>query len=162
MIDLGTATRLAAGAIGEPGHRTFFIEVGTETGDHWFLAEKTQIAAFSLEVAALLRETGTGDASAGVDAVIRPPQEVAFRVGEIGIVFSEDSRTFTVLLTPIDATDQEEVRFTVSAELLGAMARTAAEAVTSGRPPCPKCGLAMDPEGHVCPTGNGDLRHHRP
>jgi uncharacterized repeat protein (TIGR03847 family) len=30
--------------------------------------------------------------------------------------------------------------------------------VSAGRPPCPLCGLPLDPNGHVCPRQNG---YHR-
>ena len=30
--------------------------------------------------------------------------------------------------------------------------------VSAGRPPCPLCGLPLDPGGHVCPRQNG---YHR-
>jgi uncharacterized repeat protein (TIGR03847 family) len=35
-----------------------------------------------------------------------------------------------------------------------AMAARGAEAVTSGRPPCPLCEFPMDPAGHQCPRWN--------
>ena len=30
--------------------------------------------------------------------------------------------------------------------------------VSAGRPPCPFCGLPLDPAGHVCPRQNGHRR----
>jgi uncharacterized repeat protein (TIGR03847 family) len=162
MIDLGDVTRFAAGAVGEPGKRTFFVEVAGPAGDHWFQAEKSQVAALALEAATLLRTAGLEGSGTELDAVMRPPADVAFRVGDIGIVYTEESGTFTMVLMPLDEAEDEEVRFTVTAPQLDAMAREAATVVTSGRPACPRCGLAMDPEGHVCPASNGDLRHHRP
>jgi uncharacterized repeat protein (TIGR03847 family) len=30
--------------------------------------------------------------------------------------------------------------------------------ISAGRPPCPLCGLPLDPEGHVCPRQNGYRR----
>jgi len=30
--------------------------------------------------------------------------------------------------------------------------------VAAGRPPCPLCGLPLDPDGHVCPRQNGYRR----
>ena len=30
--------------------------------------------------------------------------------------------------------------------------------VAAGRPPCPLCGLPLDPDGHVCPRQNGHRR----
>jgi len=39
-----------------------------------------------------------------------------------------------------------------------AFAKRAAAVVSAGRPPCPFCGLPLDPAGHVCPRQNGYLR----
>ncbi|WP_129662539.1 DUF3090 family protein [Phytoactinopolyspora endophytica] len=39
-----------------------------------------------------------------------------------------------------------------------AFAKRAHALVAAGRPPCPLCGLALEPEGHVCPRQNGYRR----
>ena len=31
----------------------------------------------------------------------------------------------------------------------------AVEVIAAGRPPCPLCGLPLNPEGHICPRRNG-------
>ncbi len=36
-----------------------------------------------------------------------------------------------------------------------AFVERALRVVAAGRPPCPLCGLPLDPEGHVCPRQNG-------
>jgi uncharacterized repeat protein (TIGR03847 family) len=33
--------------------------------------------------------------------------------------------------------------------------KRALRVVAAGRPPCPLCGLPLDPEGHICPRQNG-------
>ncbi|HEY5033265.1 MAG TPA: DUF3090 family protein, partial [Actinomycetes bacterium] len=39
-----------------------------------------------------------------------------------------------------------------------AFAQRAAAVVGAGRPPCPFCGLPLDPTGHLCPRQNGYRR----
>ncbi|MFA5919625.1 MAG: DUF3090 family protein [Candidatus Nanopelagicaceae bacterium] len=34
----------------------------------------------------------------------------------------------------------------------------ATRVINAGRPPCPFCGLPLDPRGHVCPRANGYRR----
>jgi uncharacterized repeat protein (TIGR03847 family) len=63
-----------------------------------------------------------------------------------------------VVVHPADGEDAEPVSFTVDPAGLDSMARRAVEVVAAGRPSCPWCGLPKDPEGHVCPSSNGDLR----
>jgi uncharacterized repeat protein (TIGR03847 family) len=49
-------------------------------------------------------------------------------------------------------------RVSVTREQASAFAIRATLLVESGRPPCPLCGLPLDPSGHDCPRTNG----HRP
>jgi uncharacterized repeat protein (TIGR03847 family) len=43
----------------------------------------------------------------------------------------------------------------MSAASARAFSRRALQVVSQGRPPCPLCGLPLDPAGHVCPRQNG-------
>jgi uncharacterized repeat protein (TIGR03847 family) len=48
--------------------------------------------------------------------------------------------------------------FGATREQMAAIAIHGTSLVASGRPPCPLCGLPLDPSGHACPRTNG----HRP
>jgi uncharacterized repeat protein (TIGR03847 family) len=50
------------------------------------------------------------------------------------------------------------LRVRISPAAARAFAQRAQELVAAGRPPCPLCGLPLDPEGHVCPRQNGYRR----
>jgi uncharacterized repeat protein (TIGR03847 family) len=154
--------RFAAGADGPPGQRTFFLQVDAESGPAGFLVEKGQVAALALEAGALLREAGlAGVGSATPDDAIDPMLIPEFRVAEIHLQYREEAGTITIILVPT-VDDISSVSFEVTPAQLDAAARSGGAAVRAGRPRCPRCGLAMDPEGHHCPTTNGDLRNHRP
>ncbi len=56
----------------------------------------------------------------------------------------------------VDAGDVLRVR--LSPAVARAFAQRAAAVVGAGRPPCPFCGLPLDPTGHVCPRQNGYRR----
>lgn len=162
MNDLGAVSNIVAGAIGEPGDRTFLIEVRKPNHVSWYVLEKRQVAALALESAQLLETTGFTDAGAGLPAPdLAYPETVSFRVGQIDITYSEDEGVIELVLHSV-SDDEEPVRFSVTPAQLDRMARAAAESVGQGRPACPRCGLAMDSEGHACPVDNGDLRAHRP
>ena len=49
-------------------------------------------------------------------------------------------------------------RILLTREQAAAFAIRATQLVEAGRPPCPLCGLPLDPSGHDCPRTNG----HRP
>ena len=55
-----------------------------------------------------------------------------------------------------DAGDVLRVR--LSPAVARAFAQRAVALVGAGRPPCPFCGLPLDPSGHVCPRQNGYRR----
>lgn len=50
------------------------------------------------------------------------------------------------------------LRVRLSPAVARAFAQRAAAVVGAGRPPCPFCGLPLDPSGHVCPRQNGYRR----
>ena len=167
MIPLGRADRFVAGAVGEPGQRTFLIEVEGSGPPRWFVLEKQQVAALAERVLELLRSSGFE--SEGIPGLaLREPDVVDFRVGEIRMAYASSEELITVTLIAVSDDDEEEsadddgVEFDVTADQLHAMALHAREAVLAGRPQCPRCALPMDPDGHVCPASNGDLRRHRP
>lgn len=58
-----------------------------------------------------------------------------------------------------DAADEGDVlRVRLSAAAARAFAKRASIVVGAGRPPCPFCGLPLDPSGHLCPRSNGYRR----
>ena len=154
MRNFGEIDHLVAGAVGEPGHRTFLIEVGADGALEWFLLEKQQVAALAQRSLELLRDRGLHPEVPGPD--LSDPGEPTFRVGEIAV--GEDGDNLVIVLSPSGDEPADPVAVTVSPDLLGAMALRAAEVVGAGRPACRFCGLPVDAEGHACPASNGDLR----
>ncbi len=157
-----TVDSFVAGFIGEPGKRTFYFQVTIAGVTTSYLAEKAQIAAFAIEAARLLAEQGL----TGVGAQLELPElvdpiEVVFRVGDMQIRLDEDLSLAIVTLDPVDG-DEPAVEASMTTAQLDAASRTGAISVGKGRPRCPRCSLAMDPDGHTCPVTNGDLRGHRP
>lgn len=162
MTALEPALRFVPGYVGVPGQRTFYFEVETTDGTSWYLLEKIQVSAFAEEAGRLLAEAGFQDAGRQLDpGHVREPDDVAFRIGEMRIVYDEAAGLVEITLLAVgEPVDRATVWLTPAQ--LDAAVRLGAEAVGEGRPACPSCGLAVDPEGHACPTTNGDLRGHRP
>jgi uncharacterized repeat protein (TIGR03847 family) len=150
MRVLGTAEIFRAGAIGEPGRRTFYLEVD----DEWFVLEKEQVAAIAAHALELVAGLDTPAQEPG--DLLGHPGEPTFRVGEIGMGYGAGAGA--IGLTAVEDEDEEAVTFLVSPEQLDAMARRALLVVAAGRPPCPFCGLPRDAEDHACPASNGDRR----
>jgi uncharacterized repeat protein (TIGR03847 family) len=73
-------------------------------------------------------------------------------VGDQGGERMPRGRAFT------DQGEENRVRFWATREQMLSLAKHATAVCAAGRPRCPLCGTAMDPEGHTCPALNG----HRP
>jgi len=154
MRNLGEIDHLVAGAVGEPGRRTFLIEIGADGRMEWFLVEKLQVAALAQRSLDLLRQRDIHPELPG--PALSDPGEPTFRVGEIAL--GEDGENLVLVLSPTGDEPADPVAATVSPVLLGEMALRAVEVVGAGRPPCRFCGLPIDAAGHACPASNGDLR----
>ncbi len=157
-----TVERFAAGAIGEPGDREFRLEVVADGATTAYLIEKLQVAALAEEAQNLLRERSMLGAGLQVDpGEVSADTPLEFRVGGLQLAVDDNSGLVTIIL---HSTEEDDLPVTCELSLpqLDAFAREALAIVSSGRPACPRCGLAMDPDGHNCPRSNGDLRGHRP
>lgn len=99
-----------------------------------------------------------------------------FRVGSMTLAWDLDTQTVLVEAQARTEADEEDDDTTPAEEveplsdsdegppvlrvrMTGAMARAFAKraqaVIAAGRPPCPFCGLALSPDGHLCPRQNG-------
>ena len=158
--DLGPAERLAAGAIGQPGQRRFFLEVTAGGKVHSFPCEKSQVAELAQQGLQLLAVASLEPDEEAVQRLVQSrlpiidPEEPKFRIGSIGVAVHL-SEFLSITFSSTD--DEDSATFVVTPEQFRAMALVAVEVVAAGRPICPRCGLPEDPDGHRCPSVNG---HH--
>ena len=150
----------AADAIGEPGARTFLLQIYGDWGRHTYLLEKGQVAALAAGADQLIREAEVV-VDTSLDAPILIDEIPRFRVAQLGLGFDREADVALLTISSVADTD-DDVLYRMSIDVLAAAARQGAVAVAGGRPACPDCGLAMDPAGHACPKTNGDLRNHQP
>lgn len=159
---MSTVERFAGGAIGEPGDRVFLLEAVVDGEAVAYIIEKLQVAALAEEAKRLLRERGMIGAGLSLDpGTVHEDSPIEFRAGGLQLSLADGADTALVIIHSTEESDTPaEYQLTIAQ--LDAFAREALAVVEAGRPACPRCGLAMDPEGHTCPHGNGDLRNHRP
>ena len=172
IFDLNPITHITAGAVGEPGQRTFYIQARQGSQLVTLLCEKQQVAALVMGVEQLLEQLaekdsehiGRSDQILDIDMELEEPLEPDFRVGQMGLGYDED-RSLVVLVAQellpedVDPATASSARFWGTAAQMRTLARHAAEVVASGRPLCPLCGEPLEPEGHFCPRKNG---HSKP
>lgn len=166
-----------AGTVGAPGERTFFLQATGGGRTVSVALEKAQVALLAEKVGELLEEVRRR----GIDVPIGAPRELEdvapldipieeeFRVAALALGFEVSDQMLVIEAqaegegeppeldddSP-DGPDTLRVRITPRAAL--AFAARASRVVDAGRPPCPLCGLPLDPNGHVCPRMNGFRR----
>lgn len=172
-IEFDPVDTLAAGAIGTPGRRAFFIQAVKSDARLTVLVEKQQVALLAREAVAFLEriaeefpedplEIGPELAR---DASVGEPAVPLFRARLIGLGYEPDRELVLIELRERAEGEEGDVaegadpegfvaRLFATRAQVRAMAARAAEAVTRGRPSCPLCDQPMDPEGHRCPRWN--------
>ena len=162
MKELGDVDLFVAGAVGEPGDRTFVLQFVQGEDRLSYLLEKGQVEVLAQQSRELLDNIGLGGAG-GELPESEPwfPDELLFRVGGMQLSYVQSTGVVSLVLIPTDDA-AEPVVYTITPAQLDAAARDGLRAVESGRPKCPRCSLSMEPGGHHCPATNGDLRGYRP
>jgi uncharacterized repeat protein (TIGR03847 family) len=162
--------RFVAGTVGEPGDRAFFLQARKGSALVSVGLEKIQVAALAQRLEDLLDavEAPALDASADEHGLEEPLVEL-FRVGAMALAW--DAATEAVVIEaqtptedgdyvelPDDAEDGPDLlRVRIDALHARGFVRRAEALVSAGRPTCPFCGEPLDPQGHFCSRGNGQL-----
>ena len=165
--------RFVAGTVGQPGERTFFLQVRDAGRLVSVAMEKTQIWALAERVGSLLDEVDRDSAAASVGAgedvaPLDTPVEEEFRVGTLALGWDPEDEVVVLEAQALSETPAEPMsdepdgpdvlRVRMTAAVARSFAIRARRVVAAGRPPCPLCGLPLDVSGHICPRQNGHRR----
>jgi uncharacterized repeat protein (TIGR03847 family) len=171
--------RFVAGTVGQPGERTFYLQATVGSRVTSVALEKGQVSQLAERLDELLdevaRRTGANSGASLLPDVDDGPLDLPltedFRVGAIALAWDHDGERVIIEaqeeseepLEPLadDVPDDGPavLRVRITADAARAFSRRAIKVVNQGRPPCPLCGLPLDPRGHDCPRTNG---HHAP
>jgi uncharacterized repeat protein (TIGR03847 family) len=183
-VELEQVDRITAGAVGEPGERTFFLQA--REGDRLvtILVEKEQVELLGTSILEILATVGreTGEGPPSDELGLEPPLEPLWRAGRLSIGYSEERDRMLLEIEELVEEDeiapqeqlgeqQEEpveaaasadegleparLRLWATREQMLALARHGATVAARGRPKCRYCGNPIDPQGHMCPAMNG-------
>src|SRR5437870_5260224 len=89
-IELDPAESIAVGAIGEPGHRAFYLQARGAHRTLTMLVEKLQVQALAERALELLRGEEAGGAEPPADLV--EPVAADWRAGQLGLGFDPERR----------------------------------------------------------------------
>jgi uncharacterized repeat protein (TIGR03847 family) len=170
--------RFIAGTVGQPGERTFYLQAMGGGRTTSVALEKGQVSQLAERLDELLDEVlrrtagsaaipAAAPAGLADDGPLDLPLMEDFRVGAIALAWDHDGDR--VIIEAQEETDEPVepltddipedgpavLRVRISAASARAFSRRALAIVSQGRPPCPLCGLPLDPAGHVCPRQNG-------
>lgn len=165
IVELDPVTHITAGAIGEPGRRTFFIQAEKGGDIVTLLCEKEQVQALADAVDEMVENleeefgvTRYKDVTVDEDAMaIKEPTDPLFRVGTMGLGY--DANRDRILLVAQEALDEEEerdpmeVRFFASRSQMQTLSAYARAVVGKGRPPEK---VALQIEAYVRRNGHGN------
>lgn len=91
--DLGEVERITAGAVGEPGNRTFYLQMVSKGRTHSVVVEKEQVQLLSTSILEILSNVGaeTGGAFDDSAMALIEPITPMWRVGRISIRYEEQA-----------------------------------------------------------------------
>jgi uncharacterized repeat protein (TIGR03847 family) len=179
VYDFEPPERFVAGTVGQPGDRTFFLQARGGGRVISVGLEKVQVSLLADKLEELLAEAAR---RFGVDIPpasplpadnepLDTPLDEEFKVGTLGLAWDSDDNTVLIEavavgegaeevpeVEPDENPDLDLLRVRLGPEETRAFIERARRVVSAGRPPCPLCGLPLDPDGHLCPRQNG---YHR-
>ena len=169
--------RFVAGTVGVPGERTFFLQARGGSRLVSVVLEKVQVSLLAEKLEELLAEAQRRfgvtlpEPSAGPEdnAPLETPLDEEFRVGTLGLAWDGDTDTVVIEAIAVGEYEAEEpteeelakldrLRVRLTPIATRAFIARAKKVVAAGRPPCPLCGLPLEPSGHLCPRHNGYRR----
>ncbi|MFM1790426.1 MAG: hypothetical protein RLZZ526_753 [Actinomycetota bacterium] len=177
-FEFDEAEAFATGAIGNPGERTFYLQVRAEGRTISVKCEKAQVAQMAEYLRGMLSDLPEPKQMPSIDtARLKGPVEQDFVLGTIGLGIDRSSMKMIVQLEemPVVDFDDEEadanidefmldddddestasvVRVLLNPDQARAFCDMADLTVNAGRMPCKWCGAPQDPSGHACPKMN--------
>ena len=91
-MDLERVDRITAGAVGEPGERTFFLQAREGDRSVTILVEKEQVELLGTSILEILATVGreTGEGPPSEELGLEPPLEPLWRAGRLSIGYAEE------------------------------------------------------------------------
>ena len=170
---LGAVTSIEAVTFGEPGHRTFRLDVHSGPAYCSVWMEKEQLFQLAVHlrdsVSRLSQEERHRESNLKEESWSGGELTVDFKAGQMMLSYDQDSNAFYIQAyereteEPADGEgrpdeepgDAESVGFWITTAQASDLGEEALKICAAGRPTCFLCGQPINPEGHACPRANG-------
>lgn len=172
--------RFVSGTVGQPGERTFFLQVKTSDNIASVIVEKSQVAILSERIDTLLNQIMSEKENESnipskynqnlldLEPLDTPITE-EFRVGIMSLGWSILKKKLIIeahadtsdVVPEIESEETEGpdvLRIHLSAEQGRIFAERGRRLVSAGRQPCPFCQEPLGQQGHICARANGYKR----
>ncbi|MEM7323024.1 MAG: DUF3090 family protein [Actinomycetota bacterium] len=163
-------THFTAGAVGEPGDRTFYLQVGDDLAMVTVKLEKQQVKALAQFLKGVLDDLPSTTTPASVTPLV-DPTDPEWTVGQIAVGIEEANAEVVLVIEELVPVDEDEldieddilgleedsgakIRAHIDVHRAANFVITSDELMNQGRPPCRLCGQPLDPAGHACPRLN--------
>ena len=164
-------THFTAGAIGEPGQRVFYLQVGDGSDLVTVKLEKQQVEALAKFLKGVLDDLPATSDPATVTPLVEPAQP-RWTVGQIAVGVDEAEGRVVLVIEEMAITDEDEddeldddplldvdsdgskIQAHIGVGQAANFVVTSDDLMRGGRPPCRLCGQPLDPSGHACPRLN--------
>lgn len=162
-----------AGAVGDPGRRTFYLQVRVDDDVASVRCEKQQAAAIAQYLRRALTHLPITEGKVFRQPMsLVDPDDEEFVLGSVGLEFDKTSDNFTLVLREFatdeaddesdDVSDDDDesefdgrwIRVSITRAQALAFCDQTDRVVAAGRPDCEYCGRPIDPDGHFCPRMN--------
>ena len=164
-FDFDEVDAFTTGAVGDPGQRTFFIQVRRMGERVTMKCEKQHSAGLADFLTQILADQpAPAERPLEVAMELADDDAVAFVLGGISLGFDVELGRVIVQFDeaiPVDDEGNElpefdagKVRIAITVGQAVAFAEAAAAVVAAGRPNCLFCGKPINPDGHICPRMN--------
>jgi uncharacterized repeat protein (TIGR03847 family) len=166
LYELDPVEAIALAAVGEPGHRQFFLMASGQGRTLTLSCEKAQIQALIVRLHQMMEAQGIEVEGQAASSRRLQPGEPEWQVAEMGLGYHAERQMFVLVASEAAGTEESSpssssgddapsVRFWLNHRQIADFSKQAEEVLSAGRPLCPRCGLPMDPVGHPCPANNG-------
>ena len=137
-------------AIGQPGERTFYLQVHQDGVARNFKCEKGQIAGMAEYLERLADASGVGGVTP-LPATL-PVDTTEWPIGQLTVAFDQANGHLVLILMELVVVEADDEM--IIAAQARAFALAAGTLVAAGRPECDLCGSPIDAGGHFCPRMN--------
>ena len=165
---LGTLSRVEAVTFGQPGQRTFRLDLhsGSAFCSLWLEKEQLfQLAVYLRDyVAGLPAEEKARESAPQEPSWLGGETTIDFKAGQMFLSHDRDTNSFFMQAHERETDEEraepsseeaESVSFWITLTQAGQLAEESLRICAAGRPACFLCGQPINPEGHVCPRANG-------